>query len=174
MAKLGAPINRDECLWLPGGQCLLQPYQRDCLSAAYLQPPNFIPNAEDAYNYGTIGSTIGHEIGHGFDDYVASTHAHGNLKSWWTEEDRKQFEKRTRGLIDQYNRFQPLPGLFVNGKLTLGENIGDLGGTSIALKAYRMSLKGKPSPVIDGFSGEERFFGQCPVQQDGGATRSCS
>ena len=125
--------------------------------AAYLQPPNFIPNAEDAYNYGTIGSTIGHEIGHGFDDQGSKYDGDGNLKSWWTEEDRNSLSSAP-GLIDQYNRFQPLPGLFVNGKLTLGENIGDLGGTSIALKAYRMSLEGRPSPVIDGFTGEERFF----------------
>ena len=160
MAKLGAPINRDEWFMAPQE---VNAYYNPGLNeivfpAAYLQPPNFIPNAEDAYNYGTIGSTIGHEIGHGFDDQGSKYDGDGNLKSWWTEEDRKQFEKRTQGLIDQYNRFQPLPGLFVNGKLTLGENIGDLGGTSIALKAYRMSLKGKPSPVIDGFSGEERFF----------------
>lgn len=160
MAKLGAPINRDEWFMAPQE---VNAYYNPGLNeivfpAAYLQPPNFIPNAEDAYNYGTIGSTIGHEIGHGFDDQGSKYDGDGNLKSWWTEEDRKQFEQRTQGLIDQYNRFQPLPGLFVNGKLTLGENIGDLGGTSIALKAYRMSLEGKPSPVIDGFSGEERFF----------------
>ncbi len=160
MAKLGAAIDRDEWFMAPQE---VNAYYNPGLNeivfpAAYLQPPNFIPNAEDAYNYGTIGSTIGHEIGHGFDDQGSKYDGDGNLKSWWTETDRQQFEQRTRGLVAQYNKFEALPGLFVNGELTLGENIGDLGGTSIALKAYRMSLEGKPSPVIDGFSGEQRFF----------------
>lgn len=160
MAKLGAPIDRDEWFMAPQE---VNAYYNPGLNeivfpAAYLQPPNFIPNAEDAYNYGTIGSTIGHEIGHGFDDQGSKYDGDGNLKSWWTETDRQQFELRTQGLVAQYNKFEALPGLFVNGELTLGENIGDLGGTSIALKAYRMSLKGEPSPVIDGFTGEQRFF----------------
>ncbi|MDH4125644.1 MAG: hypothetical protein OEV69_08385 [Gammaproteobacteria bacterium] len=126
--------------------------------AAYLQPPNFQLDAEDAYNYGAIGITIGHEIGHGFDDQGSKYDGDGNLKSWWTDEDRASFEARTRGLVEQFNQFEALPGLFVNGEFTLGENIGDLGGTAIALKAYRMSLQGKESPIIDGFTGEERFF----------------
>jgi predicted metalloendopeptidase len=160
MAKLGAPVNRDEWFMAPQE---VNAYYNPGLNeivfpAAYLQPPNFIPNSEDAYNYGTIGTTIGHEIGHGFDDQGSKYDGDGNLKSWWTDSDREQFEKRTQGLIEQFNKFEALPGLFVNGELTLGENIGDLGGTSIALKAYRMSLKGKASPVIDGFSGEQRFF----------------
>ena len=160
MAKLGAPINRDEWFMAPQE---VNAYYNPGLNeivfpAAYLQPPNFIPNAEDAYNYGTIGTTIGHEIGHGFDDQGSKYDGDGNLKSWWTETDRQQFEQRTQGLVEQFNKFEALPGLFVNGELTLGENIGDLGGTSIALKAYRMSLEGKPSPMIDGFSGEQRFF----------------
>jgi len=160
MAKLGAPINRDEWFMAPQE---VNAYYNPGLNeivfpAAYLQPPNFIPNAEDAYNYGTIGTTIGHEIGHGFDDQGSKYDGDGNLKSWWTETDRQQFEQRTQGLVEQFNKFEALPGLFVNGELTLGENIGDLGGTSIALKAYRMSLEGMASPVIDGFSGEQRFF----------------
>jgi len=160
MAKLGAPINRDEWFMAPQE---VNAYYNPGLNeivfpAAYLQPPNFIPNAEDAYNYGTIGTTIGHEIGHGFDDQGSKYDGDGNLKSWWTDTDREQFEQRTQGLVEQFNKFEALPGLFVNGELTLGENIGDLGGTSIALKAYRMSLKGEASPVIDGFSGEQRFF----------------
>jgi predicted metalloendopeptidase len=160
MAKLGAPINRDEWFMAPQE---VNAYYNPGLNeivfpAAYLQPPNFIPNAEDAYNYGTIGTTIGHEIGHGFDDQGSKYDGDGNLKSWWTDTDRQQFEQRTQGLVEQFNKFEALPGLFVNGELTLGENIGDLGGTSIALKAYRMSLKGEKSPVIDGFSGEQRFF----------------
>ena len=160
MAKLGAPIDRDEWFMAPQE---VNAYYNPGLNeivfpAAYLQPPNFIADAEDAYNYGTIGTTIGHEIGHGFDDQGSKYDGDGNLKSWWTDADRKQFEQRTQGLIDQFNKFEALPGLFVNGELTLGENIGDLGGTSIALKAYRMSLKGKTSPIIDGFTGEQRFF----------------
>lgn len=126
--------------------------------AAYLQPPNFIPGADDAYNYGAIGVTIGHEIGHGFDDQGSKYDGDGNLKSWWSEQDRANFEERTQGLVEQFNKFEPLPGLFINGELTLGENIGDLGGTAIALKAYRMSLAGSEAPVIDGFNAEERFF----------------
>ena len=160
MAKLGAPIDRGEWFMAPQE---VNAYYNPGLNeivfpAAYLQPPNFIPKAEDAYNYGTIGTTIGHEIGHGFDDQGSKYDGDGNLKSWWTDQDREAFEKRTKGLVEQFNKFEALPGLFVNGELTLGENIGDLGGTSIALKAYRMSLQGKPSPVIDGFSGDERFF----------------
>ena len=160
MAKLGAPIDRGEWFMAPQE---VNAYYNPGLNeivfpAAYLQPPNFIPEAEDAYNYGTIGSTIGHEIGHGFDDQGSKYDGDGNLKSWWTDHDREAFEQRTKGLVEQFSKFEALPGLFVNGELTLGENIGDLGGTSIALKAYHMSLQGKPSPVIDGFSGDQRFF----------------
>mgnify|MGYP006077902753 FL=1 len=160
MAKLGSPIDRDEWFMAPQE---VNAYYNPGLNeivfpAAYLQAPNFIPDAEDAYNYGTIGSTIGHEIGHGFDDQGSKYDGDGNLVSWWTDGDRAQFEARTKGLVEQFSKFEALPGLFVNGELTLGENIGDLGGTSIALKAYRMSLKDQPSPTIDGFSGEQRFF----------------
>ena len=160
MAKLGAPIDRDDWFMAPQE---VNAYYNPGLNeivfpAAYLQAPNFIPDAEDAYNYGTIGSTIGHEIGHGFDDQGSKYDGDGNLESWWTESDREQFEERTKGLVEQFSKFEALPGLFVNGELTLGENIGDLGGTSIALKAYRMSLAREPSPMIDGFSGEQRFF----------------
>jgi putative endopeptidase len=160
MAKLGSPIDRDEWFMAPQE---VNAYYNPGLNeivfpAAYLQAPNFIPDAEDAYNYGTIGSTIGHEIGHGFDDQGSKYDGDGNLVSWWTDIDREQFEARTKGLVEQFSKFEALPGLFVNGELTLGENIGDLGGTSIALQAYRMSLDNRPSPVIDGFSGEQRFF----------------
>ena len=160
MAKLGAPIDRNEWFMAPQE---VNAYYNPGLNeivfpAAYLQAPNFIPEAEDAYNYGTIGSTIGHEIGHGFDDQGSKYDGDGNLVSWWTDADREQFEARTKGLVEQFSKFEALPGLFVNGELTLGENIGDLGGTSIALKAYRMSLDDQPSPTIDGFSGEQRFF----------------
>lgn len=160
VGKLGKPINRDE--WFMAPQQVNAYYNPGLneivFPAAYLQAPNFLPQADNAYNYGTIGTTIGHEIGHGFDDQGSKYDGDGNLRSWWTEQDRANFETRTMSLVSQFNKFEPLPGLFINGELTLGENIGDLGGTAIALKAYRMSLKGKPSPVIDGFTGEERFF----------------
>lgn len=158
--KLGKPIDRKE--WFMAPQQVNAYYNPGLneivFPAAYLQPPNFQLDAEDAYNYGAIGITIGHEIGHGFDDQGSKYDGDGNLKSWWTDEDRERFEQRTRGLIEQFNKFEALPGLYVNGEFTLGENIGDLGGTAIALKAYHMSLKDKESPVIDGFTGEERFF----------------
>ena len=158
--KLGQPIDRNE--WFMAPQQVNAYYNPGLneivFPAAYLQAPNFLPDADDAYNYGTIGTTIGHEIGHGFDDQGSKYDGDGNLKSWWTEEDRANFEQRTKGLVKQFAKFEPLPGLFVNGELTLGENIGDLGGTAIALKAYRMSLKGKPAPIIDGFTAEQRFF----------------
>ena len=158
--KLGKPIDRNE--WFMPPQTVNAYYNPSMneivFPAAYLQAPNFQLDAEDAYNYGAIGITIGHEIGHGFDDQGSKYDGDGNLKNWWTDQDRANFEERTQGLIEQFNKFEALPGLFVNGEFTLGENIGDLGGTSIALKAYRMSLKGKESPVIDGFTGEERFF----------------
>jgi predicted metalloendopeptidase len=160
VGKLGSPIDREE--WFMAPQQVNAYYNPGLneivFPAAYLQAPNFLPDADDAYNYGTIGSTIGHEIGHGFDDQGSKYDGDGNLKSWWTKEDRDNFEQRTKSLVEQFAKFEPLPGLFVNGELTLGENIGDLGGTAIALKAYRMSLKGKSSPVIDGFTGEQRFF----------------
>jgi putative endopeptidase len=114
--------------------------------------------ADDAVNYGAIGGVIGHEIGHGFDDKGSTYNGDGELQNWWTDEDRKAFEERTGKLVAQYNGFEALPDLHVNGEYTLGENIGDLGGLSIAYKAYKMSLNGKEAPVIDGFTGEQRFF----------------
>ena len=160
ITKLGEPIDKEE--WFMSPQQVNAYYYASgneiVFPAAYLQPPNFILEAEDAYNYGAIGSTIGHEIGHGFDDQGSKYDGDGNLKSWWQAEDRARFEVRTRGLVEQYNKFEVLPGLFINGELTLGENIGDLGGTAIALKAYKQSLEGKENPVIDGFTAAERFF----------------
>jgi predicted metalloendopeptidase len=158
--KLGKPIDRTE--WFMPPQTVNAYFYASLneivFPAAYLQPPNFQLDADDAFNYGAAGITIGHEIGHGFDDQGSKYDGDGNLNDWWTEEDRARFEERTAGLIEQYNRFEALPGVFVNGEFTLGENIGDLGGTAIALKAYRMSLQGKEPPVIDGFTAEERFF----------------
>jgi putative endopeptidase len=126
--------------------------------AAILQPPFFDMNAEDAVNYGGIGAAIGHEIGHGFDDQGSTSDGDGVLRNWWTDEDRAEFEKRTSKLVAQFDEFQPFDDLSVNGEFTLGENIGDLGGISIGLLAYQMSLNGEESPVIDGFTGVQRVF----------------
>ena len=126
--------------------------------AAILQPPFFDMNAEDAVNYGGIGAVIGHEIGHGFDDAGSTFDGDGALRNWWTDTDRQEFEARTAKLVEQFNEFEALPELFVNGEYTLGENIGDLGGISIALKAYHLTLEGEEAPVIDGYTGDQRVF----------------
>lgn len=126
--------------------------------AAILQPPMFDPNADPAINYGAIGGVIGHELTHGFDDQGRKFDAEGKLRDWWTAEDAKAFEARAAVLGAQYSTYEPLPGAKVNGQLTMGENIADLGGLTIALDAYRASLNGKPAPVIDGLSGDQRVF----------------
>jgi putative endopeptidase len=126
--------------------------------AAILQPPFFDSNADDAVNYGAIGAVIGHEISHGFDDSGSQFDGDGALRNWWTDEDRKAFDAIGAQLVAQYEKYEPLPGKFLNGKLTLGENIADLSGLQIAHKAYKNSLAGKPAPVIDGLTGEQRFF----------------
>ncbi len=126
--------------------------------AGILQPPFFDPNADDAVNYGEIGATIGHEISHGFDDQGSKYDAFGSLHDWWTPEDRKNFDARTDALAKQYDSYEALPGLHINGKLTLGENIADLAGLVIAYKAYHIALGGKPAPVLDGYTGDQRFY----------------
>jgi len=126
--------------------------------AAILQPPFFNMEAEDAVNYGGIGAVIGHEIGHGFDDSGSTFDGDGVLRDWWTDADKAEFKTRTAKLIAQYDSYEALEGLNVNGEFTLGENIGDLGGISIALKAYQLSLEGKEAPILDGFTGEQRVF----------------
>ena len=126
--------------------------------AAILQPPFFDVNADPAVNYGAIGAVIGHEMGHGFDDQGSKSDADGIQRNWWTPEDRARFEARTQALAKQYDAYCPLPGQCVNGGLTMGENIGDLGGLSMAYTAYQLSLKGKPAPVIDGLTGDQRFY----------------
>ncbi len=126
--------------------------------AAILQPPFFNVNAEEAINYGAIGAVIGHEIGHGFDNRGSTFDGDGALRNWWTDEDRAEFENRTSKLVAQFDEFQPFDDLAVNGEFTLGENIGDLGGISIGLLAYQMSLNGEESPVMDGFTGAQRVF----------------
>ncbi len=126
--------------------------------AGILQPPFFNLEADDAVNYGAIGGVIGHEIGHGFDDQGSKYDGGGNLKSWWTEADRKAFDALGDRLAAQYDKFSPLEGMNVNGRLTLGENIGDLAGVAVGYKAYKMSLEGREAPVIDGLTGAQRFF----------------
>ena len=126
--------------------------------AAILQPPFFDLEADEAVNYGAIGAVIGHEIGHGFDDQGSRFDGDGVLRNWWTDEDRAEFKKRTDKLVEQYSAFRPFDDLSVNGEYTLGENIGDLGGISIGLLAYNMSLQGEAAPVIDGLTGEQRVF----------------
>lgn len=126
--------------------------------AAILQPPFFNLKADDAVNYGAIGGVIGHEIGHGFDDQGSKYDGGGNLKSWWTDSDRKAFDALGDRLAAQYDQFSPIEGMHVNGRLTLGENIGDLAGVTIGYKAYQMSLDGKEPPVLDGLTGPQRFF----------------
>jgi putative endopeptidase len=135
--------------------------------AAILQPPFFDATADDAANYGGIGAVIGHEIGHGFDDQGAKYDGDGNLVDWWTDQDRAEFGARTKALIEQYDEYTPraLTGdHHVNGAFTVGENIGDIGGLSIAVLAYKLSLEGKDAPVVDGLSGLQRvFFGWAQV-----------
>lgn len=126
--------------------------------AAILQPPFFNMEADDAVNYGGIGAVIGHEMGHGFDDQGSKYDGDGNLRNWWTEEDLSEFANRTKALVEQYNNYKVFDDLHVNGELTLGENIGDLAGVTIAYKAYKLSLNGKEAPVIDGLTGDQRFF----------------
>ena len=127
--------------------------------AGILQPPFFNFQADDAINYGAIGGVIGHEITHGFDDSGSRFDAEGNLKMWWTDEDRKKFEERSSCVVKQFGEYEVQPGMFINGKLTLGENIGDFAGLTVAYDAYQRSLKGKPRPAeIDGFTPEQRFF----------------
>ncbi len=160
LARLGKPVDRDE--WHMSPQTVNAYYNPSnneiVFPAAILQPPFFDMQADDAVNYGAIGGVIGHEMGHGFDDQGAKSDGDGVMRDWWTPQDLKEFRFRTSRLVAQYNRFEPIAGQFVNGQFTLGENIGDLGGLTIAHKAYLLSLDGKEAPVLDGFTGEQRFF----------------
>ncbi|MGH7025736.1 M13 family metallopeptidase [Brevundimonas sp.] len=126
--------------------------------AAILQPPFFDPNADPAVNYGGIGGVIGHEIGHGFDDQGSKSDGDGVLRNWWTDADKSNFQALTKRLGAQYDAYEPLPGFHVQGGLTMGENIGDAAGTAVGLDAYHLSLNGQPAPVIDGTTGDQRFF----------------
>ena len=158
--KLGKPVDRKEWGMTPQ---TVNAYYNPSLNeivfpAAILQPPFFNLNADDAVNYGGIGAVIGHEIGHGFDDQGATFDGDGVMRNWWTPEDLTKFKAKTEALVAQYSGFKAFPDLNVNGAFTLGENIGDLGGLSIAIKAYKMSLNGKEAPVMDGYTGMQRVF----------------
>jgi endothelin-converting enzyme/putative endopeptidase len=158
--KLGGPIDRTEWGMTPQTiNAYYNPVMNEIVfPAAILQPPFFDLQADDAVNYGAIGAVIGHEISHGFDDKGSKYDGQGNLRDWWTPEDRQVFEQRAQQLVLQYSGYRPFEDMAVNGELTLGENIGDLGGLSVALEAYQISLQGKPAPEIDGMTGLQRFF----------------
>jgi len=160
IAKIGQPIDRSE--WGMSPQTVnayANPLMNEIVfPAAILQAPFFDPKADDAVNYGGIGAVIGHEISHHFDDQGRKFDKNGNLADWWTEKDIAEFKKLTDRMVAQYGAYEALPGKTVNGQLTLGENIADLAGLAIAYDAYKMSLKGKPAPVIDGYTGDQRFF----------------
>ncbi|NNE05282.1 MAG: M13 family metallopeptidase [Xanthomonadales bacterium] len=158
--RQGGPVDRGEWQMTPQtvNAYYNPPLNEIVFPAAILQPPYFDLNADDAVNYGSIGAVIGHEIGHGFDDSGSTFDGDGVLRNWWTDEDRAEFEARTAKLVEQYSQFRPFEDLAVNGEFTLGENIGDLGGLAIALKAYHLSLDGQEAPVMDGFTGDQRVF----------------
>ena len=160
MSKLGAPIRRYEWGMFPQTVNAYANFSMNeiVFPAAILQPPFFDPNADDAINYGAIGAVIGHEISHHFDDQGAKFDENGRLSDWWTEADVKAFEAAGKKLIAQYDTYEPLPGEFVKGEFTLGENIGDLAGLTLAYDAYRASLGDEEAPELEGFSGDQRFF----------------
>ncbi|MCB0914464.1 MAG: hypothetical protein KDC23_02000 [Actinobacteria bacterium] len=160
MNKLGGPVDRDE--WFMPPQMVNAYYNPEMneivFPAAILQPPFFTMSADDAVNYGAIGAVIGHEISHGFDDKGSQYDGEGNLRNWWTDADHAAFSERTAALVAQYAGYEPVEGHPINGELTLGENIADVSGLAVALRAYRRALAGQPAPEIDGLSGEQRFF----------------
>jgi putative endopeptidase len=160
VARINQPVDKSEWGMTPSTiNAYYNPsFNEIVFPAAILQAPFFDPKADDAVNYGGIGMVIGHEISHGFDDQGSKYDGHGVFQDWWTKEDRAAFDARTKALVAQYDAFEPLPGLHVIGANTLGENIADNAGVAIALKAYHLSLGGKPAPVLDGFTGDQRFF----------------
>ncbi|HEX6588339.1 MAG TPA: M13 family metallopeptidase [Longimicrobiales bacterium] len=160
ISRLGQPVDREEWFMNP---FTVNAYYSSTMNeivfpAAILQPPFFDVNADDATNYGAIGGVIGHEISHGFDDQGRKSDGQGNLRDWWTARDAAAFEERATRLGAQYDAFSPIEGMNVNGRLTMGENIGDLSGLTVAYEAWKLSLDGREPPVIDGFTGDQRFF----------------
>jgi putative endopeptidase len=160
IVRIGGKVDRTEWGMTPQtvNAYYNPPKNEIVFPAAILQPPFFNVAADDAVNYGAIGAVIGHEISHGFDDQGSQFDGDGKLRNWWTPEDRKAFDAVTSRLVAQYSSYEPLPGQHLNGKLTLGENIADLSGLQISYKAWKLSLGGQPSPVIDGLTGEQRFI----------------
>ncbi len=158
--KVNKPVDKTEWMMTPQTvNAYYNPTTNEiCFPAAILQPPFFDPNADDAVNYGGIGGVIGHEMSHGFDDQGSQFDKYGNQNDWWTAADKKNFQARTKVLEEYFSSVEALPGKTINGKLTLGENIGDNGGLNIAFRAMQNALKEKPQPVIDGFTPEQRFF----------------
>jgi len=157
--RLNGSVDRSDWSMTPQTNDAYNGSLRDIVfPAGILQPPIFDPNADPAINYGAIGAVIGHELTHGFDDEGRKIDADGTLRDWWTAADAKAFEARAKKLGAQYSAFEPLPGVHINGDLTMGENIADLGGLTLALDAYHTSLHGKPAPVIDGMTGDQRVF----------------
>ena len=158
--KLGGPVDRHE--WHMNPQTVNAYYNPEMneivFPAAILQPPFFTMAADDAVNYGAIGAVIGHEISHGFDDQGCQFDGSGNLRNWWSDSDHEAFSDRTKVLVEQYAAYEPVEGYHLNGELTLGENIADVSGLAVAFRAYQLSLGAEPAPVIDGLSGEQRFF----------------
>ncbi len=157
--RMNGPVDRQDWIMTPQTNDAYNGSLRDIVfPAGILQPPIFDPNADPAINYGAAGAIIGHELTHGFDDQGRKIDSVGALRDWWTEKDAKTFEARSKVLGAQYSQFEPLPGVHINGDLTMGENIADLGGVTLALDAYRASLHGQPAPVIDGLTGDQRVF----------------
>ena len=158
--RLGKPTDRDEWFLPPHTvNAYYNPtFNEIVFPAAILQPPYFDPHADPAVNYGGIGGVIGHEMSHGFDDQGAKSDEKGVLRNWWRPDDERAFKKLVDALVTQYGGYEALPGLKLNGRLTAGENIGDLGGLTVAYQAYHMSFGDKPAATIDGFSGDQRFF----------------
>lgn len=160
LSKLGKPVDKSE--WAMSPQTINAYYNPGfneiVFPAAIMQPPFFDPMADDAVNYGAMGAVIGHELTHGFDDQGCQYDAEGNLRNWWTEKDKSLFDQRAQKLVDQFNHYMPIDSLTINGKLTLGENIADLGGLTIAYAALQKTLALKPKVKIDGFTPEQRFF----------------
>ena len=160
LSKAGKPIDPEQWGMTPQTiNAYYNPVRNEIVfPAAILQPPFFNLEADDAVNYGAIGGVIGHEMGHGFDDQGRRFDASGELRDWWTKQDESEYQKRVKVLVDQFNEFEPLPGLHVNGELTLGENIADLTGLTISRRAYLISLNGKPGPTIDGLTADQRLY----------------
>jgi putative endopeptidase len=160
LARIDQPVDRTDWQETPQtNDAYYNPSLNEIvLPAGELQPPFFDPNADDAVNYGAEGGGIGHEISHGFDDQGSKYDADGTLREWWTRQDRKAFDARTDALAKQYDQYEPLPRMHINGKLTLTENLADLGGLVIAHKAYHIALSGKAAPVLNGYTGDQRFY----------------